>query len=224
MTDVRVTDLLAGINDLPATPTATPTVTPDDERIRMMIAATGRMNDRDKGFALSMANSFKVNDRLSDKQWEWVDKLTERGTRKRLDLGRKALSAIADIFATARGKLTYPKIQFHDTPCGHPIKLAVWGAKARVPGAINVTDGGEFKKGKWFGRILLDGTFEQSRDCTKAVGDFLTLFANDPATFAAKYGAKTGKCCFCRLGLTDPRSTRTGYGPVCAKNYGLPWG
>lgn len=31
-------------------------------------------------------------------------------------------------------------------------------------------------------------------------------------------------CRFCRQGLTHPASAYAGYGPVCAKKYGLPWG
>jgi hypothetical protein len=215
--ELRATSLLDGL------PVSGPV--PDNERIRIMVAAVGRMIDRDQRFALSMADQFKRRGYLSEKQWVWVDRLTERATRTRTNIGLKSLKAIADIFATARGTLQFPKIVFDDTPLGHSIKLEVCGPKARVPGAINVTGiFGRWKTGVWFGRILTDGTFEQSRDCTKAVADFLTLFAQDPAKFAAEYGIKSGKCCFCRLPLTDPRSTSTGYGPVCAKNYGLPWG
>lgn len=218
-----MTDVPNILDGLPEPTTATGPL-PDDERIRRLVGATGRMNDSDKKFSLSLADNFKRTGRLSERQWPWVDKLTERYTRKQTNLGLKSLRTIADIFATARGKLSYPKIQFDDTPLGHPIKLSICGPKARTPGAINVTDGGKFKEGAWFGKILPDGTFEQSRDCTPEIVRFLMLFAQDPAKFAAEYGCKSGRCCFCRLGLTDPRSTKTGYGPVCAKNYGLPWG
>lgn len=41
---------------------------------------------------------------------------------------------------------------------------------------------------------------------------------------AALHGKMTGKCCFCNSPLIDQKSTDVGYGPVCAKHYGLPHG
>lgn len=45
---------------------------------------------------------------------------------------------------------------------------------------------------------------------------------------AAKHGRDHGNCIFCNLDLTDPNSDPAkggvGYGPICAKKYGLPWG
>lgn len=40
---------------------------------------------------------------------------------------------------------------------------------------------------------------------------------------AARYGQKTGKCGYCHLALSDPRSLTAGYGEKCAKDRGLPW-
>lgn len=44
------------------------------------------------------------------------------------------------------------------------------------------------------------------------------------AAEAAAFGATTGVCIACAKQLTDGRSTEVGYGPVCAKKYGWPWG
>ena len=42
---------------------------------------------------------------------------------------------------------------------------------------------------------------------------------------ARSHGHRTGYCCFCGQLLTDEeRSVAFGYGPVCAKHWGLPWG
>jgi hypothetical protein len=48
-------------------------------------------------------------------------------------------------------------------------------------------------------------------------------FASRPSRQIAYFGWITGKCSFCEQPLTDPASVRWGYGPVCAKNYFLPW-
>lgn len=44
---------------------------------------------------------------------------------------------------------------------------------------------------------------------------------------AAKFGHRFGTCVFCAHHLSDDREGRSvevGYGPVCARNHGLPWG
>lgn len=44
---------------------------------------------------------------------------------------------------------------------------------------------------------------------------------------AASFGHEHDRCVFCFLPLSDDgpdRSVHVGYGPVCAKKYGLPWG
>jgi hypothetical protein len=57
-----------------------------------------------------------------------------------------------------------------------------------------------------------------------AVTAALASLAADPAAACSAYGHLTGACCFCRLPLTDARSVAVGYGPICAGNFGLPWG
>jgi len=44
---------------------------------------------------------------------------------------------------------------------------------------------------------------------------------------AAAFGKQYGNCVFCARDLTDDaegRSVQVGYGPVCARKHGLPWG
>ncbi len=52
----------------------------------------------------------------------------------------------------------------------------------------------------------------------------LSAFKADPVAYMAEQGKKEGNCCFCSRDLTDERSTAHGYGPICAKHYGLAWG
>lgn len=40
----------------------------------------------------------------------------------------------------------------------------------------------------------------------------------------AAYAHESGNCCFCNRLLTTTESVSMGYGPHCAKRYGLPWG
>lgn len=48
-------------------------------------------------------------------------------------------------------------------------------------------------------------------------------FRTDPLGTVVRLGRATGRCCFCSSPLSDRRSRAHGYGPVCAKNYGLEW-
>lgn len=41
---------------------------------------------------------------------------------------------------------------------------------------------------------------------------------------AKAFGDSTHHCVFCYRSLTTKESKAVGYGPVCADNYGLPWG
>lgn len=61
-------------------------------------------------------------------------------------------------------------------------------------------------------------------ECPRTAIDAVRAFGDDPIRHAAAHGQRTSNCCFCRLQLTDGRSLAMGYGPVCASNWGLPWG
>jgi len=101
--------------------------------------------------------------------------------------------------------------------------LAVAHPRARKAGSIKVTDGGRYGESKWYGRINTDGTWEPARrrhaDADEVL-DFLKKFAKDPAAVAIEYGKASGRCCFCGRGL---KHGQLGYGPECAKKWGMPW-
>jgi hypothetical protein len=131
--------------------------------------------------------------------------------------------ALAAIFRRTRHGARLPRITLQ-TATGRPVVLAVSGPRSRVPGAINVTDGRRYPDNTWYGRIAPDGAWNPGRAADGGVTDLLRRFAADPASVASQYGRITGSCCFCQRELTDRRSIDVGYGPVCADNYGLPWG
>jgi hypothetical protein len=107
---------------------------------------------------------------------------------------------------------------------GDEICISQAGDRAKFPGSLNVTDGRPFGMNVWYGRIYQDGAFEPSRASSDTVLDFLKKFAADPVETAARYGRRTGNCCFCNRPLSDERSTTVGYGPICAETWSLPWG
>lgn len=124
--------------------------------------------------------------------------------------------------AVASG-LKYPKIRLQ-TQTGQKVCLARAGNRSRHPGHIMVTDGEPFGYNKFFGRVDQTGQYHPADANTDEVHILLEQLGSDPATVASKFGKLTGNCCFCMHSLDDERSTEVGYGPVCAKHFGLPWG
>jgi len=161
---------------------------------------------------------------LTDKQWRVVNRIAAdiRHPKPKVVLD---FAAIIVLFTTAGEHLKYPKVRLALSD-GSAVVLSRAGARAKQPGTVNVTNGGRYgdPDNKWYGRIGLNGEFQQAGACTDEVVDLLKRFSDDPAGVAAAHGRLTGNCCFCGRGLSDERSTGVGYGPVCADNYGLAWG
>jgi hypothetical protein len=200
--------------------------------IATLTAHRDNLTANDRSFADSLLYSVRTQRRPpSDKQLYWIGKMAERAKNggkepERVKTTVGDLSGVMALFDKARRHLQFPAIVlgWRDSRDHiHEVRLNVAGERARVPGSINVIDEADRA---WFGRILKDGAFEHSPriDVPTAVAELLGRFACDPVGVAGEHGRLTGKCCFCNTALTDERSTSVGYGPTCAKNYGLPWG
>jgi len=80
------------------------------------------------------------------------------------------------------------------------------------------------KKSHVYGDINAKGVWVPTDKATRTIIDIVKKIERDPVEYARSHGLKTGRCCFCSRKLTDPRSVTSGYGPVCAERYGMPWG
>jgi hypothetical protein len=182
---------------------------------------------KDVDFALSLVTKAKKYG-ISEKQAYWIDRLTKQAkgelTRPTADVGD--LAAVVALFDKAGQHLKFPKVMLRIADTDMVLKLSVAGPKSQAPGSINVTSEGKYGEATWYGRIARDGKFTMSRagSTLAHLVPALKAFAQDPAKVAAEYGRWRGACCFCSRQLDDQRSTDVGYGPVCAENYGLPWG
>lgn len=198
----------------------------DDHLIDGLVEHVSSLREADQKFAMSMVEQYRRKRQLSPKQWRWVSTLTERAIN-----GYPApqvenvgdFTGVIALMGRAAMSLKYPKIRLQDAQ-GRHVVLAVAGKRAKAPGTVNVTDGLPFGQNTWYGRIDKDGSWTRSRAADDVIGSLLTSVAQDPAGTAARHGKLTGNCCFCNRALEDARSTEVGYGPVCAKNFGLPWG
>ena len=189
------------------------------------------LSARSQEFAASLISQFQRRGSLSDKQAYWVTKLAQEGTDRKNGTGQPqgkadAFPGIASVFAwfaTAGSNLRYPKVVFH-LEDGKALVLKVTKG-GRHPGAITLADDGQYPNNEFYGWVKPDGTWIQSRntDRNETIEAFLTGMSADPVGYVKAYGHKSGNCCFCTRPLTQEKSTAAGYGPVCAKKWGLPW-
>jgi hypothetical protein len=194
--------------------------------VEQLRAVVPQLSAGDAAFASDMLKFYDKNARLSDRQFFWVDKLIKRATAPAPTTQTLAVSVarVFELFATARAQgLKYPKIRLQ-APDGGPVVFAQSGAKSKFEGQVQVTDGQRFGSNRYFGRIDKDGVLYEGRDLDADVRELITNLAADPEGVASIHGHRTGECCFCRTALTDARSVEVGFGPVCAKKFGLSWG
>jgi hypothetical protein len=140
------------------------------------------------------------------------------------------LGGVMALFDRARAHLQRPAVVLDAPGVTHPIRVTVAGVNTNYPGHLYVLSENPNRTGRrgYFGRVDPQGNYHPSRyvtaEVTASIVARLHLFAENPAQVASEYGRLHGRCCFCRLPLTDARSTAVGYGAICAGHYGLPWG
>lgn len=180
---------------------------------------------KDLSFAENLITAAERYGSLSSKQAYWVDQLTKRALPQERPVYAAKVDAdglLAFLNRASDAGLKHPKVKLQDAD-GNPVRVHVAGERSRTPGAVQITDGGPFGANKYFGRIY-QGEFVKGRDCNDAVVATINALVEDPEGVASQYGKLTGECCFCSRALGDERSTEVGYGPTCAKKYGLKWG
>lgn len=74
------------------------------------------------------------------------------------------------------------------------------------------------------GRITARNTLIRFRGMAPLTYELTKVLCENPLAAARLWGQRTSRCCFCNLPLETPESVTAGYGPVCAENWGLPWG
>jgi hypothetical protein len=192
-------------------------------------AALPNLEASDAKFATDLIRGFEKYGSLTDRQAPWVDRLIDRAKlatepqKPREQIGD--LSKLLALFDRAAKHLKSPAVVILLEQIGE-VRISVAGARAKIPGSINVATNGRYGESTWFGRIRRDGTFDPSSRVTTpdTLIDQLQDFASRPAEMAAEHGRLTGRCCFCNTSLENEKSTAVGYGPVCAKKWGLSWG
>tara|TARA_R110001592_G_scaffold210521_3_gene462129 strand:+ start:36965 stop:37969 length:1005 start_codon:yes stop_codon:yes gene_type:complete len=168
--------------------------------------------------------------------------------------GEGGYEAINRLFAIAQASgLKKPSITL-DNEMGQLVTIKVAGSRSAYTGQVQIvseddlpdmmkrrykqmaynsanSEGDGWKKyneaigQKYHGRVNEKGLLLKGRHYDgDIVDDLLKALATDPSATIAAFGAKTGRCAACARPLKTKESTTHGYGPTCAKNYGLIWG
>lgn len=193
------------------------------QKLEAIVSGEIAASDRDKSFADSLLNGkwgFKKRGYLTDKQRDAGVTMVNRLDNPPPAAKTSNLERVYSFMMGARKFLKYPKINLllGDTP----LKLYISGARSKFPDTINLVANGD----DWYGRVFESGEWHRPRRVDEAVMSkiehVLEELAEDPATVAVEHGRLTGNCCFCNRKLSDEdHSLKVGFGPVCAKNYGL---
>jgi hypothetical protein len=170
-------------------------------------------NATSNSFASSLLNQYLRKGSLSEKQWAAADRAAKRDAMPKADTANVTLPNIAAHLRTASDKLKNPKVTIE----GLEFKLMTAGNHA---GTIFISRG---YWGSGIGKITSEGSLITYRSFEPEHLTTITKIEADPKGVIAKSGKDSGQCCYCALPLTDDRSLHVGYGPVCAKNYALPY-
>lgn len=170
-------------------------------------------------FARSLSEGVRKWGSLTEKQLAAVHnciaKDQERAAERNAAAVQLSLEGIFSLFESAQQSgLKRPRVNL----VGFKFSLAP--ASGRNAGHIYVKD----EDGEYLGKVAPGGAFHKSRECTQEQVQALVDISADVISAAVAFGQQTGCCSFCQRELTDKRSVDVGYGPICADNYGLPWG
>jgi len=171
-------------------------------------------------FGKALVANFERYGRWSEKQQYWAHKLSSEASTP---AGQPAnVIDVAPLFAmmaTAQTNLKRPSIRLQAAD-GSVWAVRPAGATSANAGQLYLYNG-ETKA--YAGKISPQGELRCSREVAKPlqVQEAVTGFCKDPQGAAKAYGFSTKTCCFCAKALSDAFSVENGYGPVCAKRFGL---
>ena len=224
---------------------------PHPDLLAALTAAIPHLPENDKAFAMSLQQGHNKYNGWSDKQAIWAEKMVEKvppilKTATQVSAEQDAalmaawkasdatkvkvigdLAKMSEMMAKAGTHLKKPSVLLHIEGGGFgPLPKKVKVKQSSQEGAFIVTSDGT--PSLYYGKISPEGIWMPKPSLNEGVKSALAAvlkeFAANPVKVAAHYGHLHGKCCFCNKGLTDPKSTLVGYGPICATHYNLPWG
>lgn len=172
-------------------------------------------------FAKKIVDYYDRHGRLSEKQLQYLQESSLPPSEEPRMLKLTNISRVFNFLNAAAKNLKSPEITLL-TPKGYLSIRAMLKANTEPPSiervvmTIHMTD---------LGFINADGLWVVPVKVSEALIDtvisYITSLNDDPLNTIRKNGQLTGICVFCKHELKDERSVHMGYGPTCAKHYGL---
>lgn len=199
------------------------------EQLQMMREVQHKMGAKDFKFADSLYDNYFARGSLTDKQWYWVKTLTERVVGQEPIYG--SFDPILVMFRMTQAakdpnkRLKRPKVRLMSAE-DRFVQLNFRPGESeetKIDVYIDGWQGHGYRK--FAGWIYHDRIVPYRTDrMTDDVKNVLQDLALDPLGVAKAMAHRLGVCMYCGQRLSDDRSKQAGYGPVCAKSWGLPWG
>jgi len=182
------------------------------------------MVKKDQDFAVSLLQNYTTRGSLTNNQWVWVDRLRERVRGVEPIYGSFDPILVMFRLAGAHG-LKKPKVRLMSKG-GTYVQLNFYpGEKDEKVVDVYIDGWQGHGHRKFAGWIHKDRLVPYSKDrMTEDVRNVIQDLALDPIGTAKAMAGKLGVCMYCGQRLSDDRSKKAGYGPICAGNWGLPWG
>lgn len=181
-------------------------------------------NDWEANFIESVSEQIADGRKMSEKQMAIFTRIQGNASKGNKGEGKTFIpepqeegdyKKISELLNLAGTKLKKPKITFEVSRQTVVVSLAP--STGKNPGSSYIKVDGEY-----YGKVSKAGHLRSYGNNIGIIG-FLDDMADDPSMAARTYGKRTGRCCFCNAPLKTLESTSHGYGPVCAKNWGLVW-
>jgi hypothetical protein len=200
------------------------------EALRRVCSADSKLSSKDIEFGSSLCDQYFSRTYLSEKQWYWVGELLKKagdssGTSsassdiKEIFDGKK----IHQLLSTASRRLKYPRLRYQTDGRSKIVFCYAADNTSKWYGCVFIDNGGKENK-KRYGFIASNGAGSINRDAPPEIKALIRKIADEPTGIAKLQGQAYSSCCFCGLELTNKSSIHHGYGPICADNWGLPWG
>jgi hypothetical protein len=153
---------------------------------------------------------------------DWKNSIGQKDEPKENTVVR--VPELIEAFDRAAENLKWPKIKIEKE--GRLVRIARQGSRSNNEGGLKIDNGCQYgdPSQAYYGNVTPDGVFHYRNNCPADVIELVCGLNSNLGDTASVHGLAFGNCCFCSRELTDPKSVRVGYGPVCADHYGLPHG
>ena len=183
------------------------------------------LTENKSDFAASLFDQVRRKGYLTEKQLkavyesiareeEWAKQREQKATQTQINM-----TDLLDRFALAlKAGIKRPKVNTGD------LLFSLAPAHGHNAGHVYVKgDKDDYGDRPYLGKITPEGKFFAGRGVEDEVKQRIAEVGADVVTAAKAHGAQHNNCCFCSRDLTTNESVSNGYGPICAKRYGLPW-